>query len=62
MTFKQDFLPILQQKIASKVANTFIHTNNQGIQSVKTNEQILTDICGLDSEDVVFKNIMNYLK
>lgn len=26
--------------MASKVANTFIYTNNQGIQSEKTNEQI----------------------
>lgn len=31
------------------------------IKAEKTNEQILTDICGLSTEDAIFKNIMKYL-
>ena len=31
------------------------------IKSEKTNEQILTDICGLESDDVIYQNIMKYL-
>ena len=33
----------------------------RAIKAEKTNEQILTDICGLDPEEVIFKNIMGYL-
>ena len=34
----------------------------KAIKAEKTNEQILTDICGLDKEDVIFKNIVKYMK
>ncbi len=32
------------------------------IKAEKTNEQILTDICGLDKEDIIYKNIMHWLE
>lgn len=33
----------------------------KGIKAEKSPEQILTDICGLSQDDVIFKNIMNYI-
>ena len=33
----------------------------RAIKAEKTDAQILTDICGLEEEDVIFKNIMKYL-
>ena len=34
----------------------------KAIKAEKTNEQILTDICGLEKEDIVYQNIMKYLE
>ena len=33
----------------------------RAIKAEKTNEQILTDICGLEKEDIIYQNIMKYL-
>ncbi len=33
----------------------------KAIKAEKTPEQILTDICGLDADDVIFQNIMGYI-
>lgn len=54
--------------VLEKTAAAAILYDNEGedawkaIKSEKTNEQILTDICGLDKEDVIFKNIVKYIK
>ena len=34
----------------------------RAIKAEKTNEQILTDICGLEKEDVIYQNIVKYLE
>ena len=34
----------------------------RAIKAEKTNEQILTDICGLEKEDIIYQNIMKYLE
>ncbi len=34
----------------------------KAIKTEKTNEQILNDICGLDTDEVIFKNVMNYIE
>ena len=34
----------------------------RAIKAEKTNEQILTDICGLEESDIVYKNIVKWLE
>ncbi len=34
----------------------------RAIKTEKTNEQILTDICGLEQDDIIYQNIVKYLK
>lgn len=54
--------------VLEKTAAAAILYDNDGedawkaIKAEKTPEQILTDICGLDSESEIFKNIMTYVK
>ena len=54
--------------VLEKTAAAAVLYDNEGedawkaIKAEKTNEQILTDICGLDKEDVIFKNIVKYMK
>ncbi len=54
--------------VLEKTAACAILYDNEGedawraIKAEKTNEQILTDICGLDKNDIVYKNIMHWLE
>ena len=54
--------------VLEKTAAAAIQYDNDGedawkaIKAEKTNEQILTDICGLEKEDIVYQNIMKYLE
>lgn len=54
--------------VLEKTAAAAVLYDNDGedawkaIKAEKTAEQILTDICGLDSADVIFKNIMNHIE
>ena len=54
--------------VLEKTAAAAVLYDNDGedawkaIKAEKTAEQILTDICGLDPADVIFKNIMNHIE
>ena len=54
--------------VLEKTAAAAILYDNEGedawraIKAEKTNEEILTEICGLDKEDVIFKNIIKYME
>ena len=54
--------------VLEKTAAAAVLYDNDGedawkaIKAEKTAEQILTDICGLDSADVIFKKIMNHIE